>query len=85
MILTIHVKPNAKVTKVVSALDDRTFIIALHAPATEGKANEELIEYLHDILGVPKTLIVLKRGQQSKIKHIEVPHGTSTDGLRRPL
>lgn len=77
MILTIHVKPNAKVTKVVSKLDDQTFVIALHAPATEGKANEELVEFLSDKLNIPKTFINLKRGHNSRVKHLEVPEGTS--------
>lgn len=83
MILTVHVKPNAKTTKVVGQLDDRTFVVALHAPATEGKANEELIQFLHDNLRIPKTFIVLRRGHNSRIKHIEVPDGTSMEGLRR--
>ncbi|MDQ5952112.1 MAG: uncharacterized protein QG626_239 [Patescibacteria group bacterium] len=77
MILTIHVKPNAKVTKVVSKLDDQTFVIALHAPATEGKANEELVEFLSDKLNIPKTFINLKRGHNSRVKHLEVPEGTN--------
>lgn len=85
MILTIHVKPNAKATKLVSQLDERSFTMALHAPATEGKANEELIEILHERLKVPRTFIVIKRGHNSRVKHIEVPDGTSMDGLRRLL
>lgn len=79
MLLTIHVKPNAKITKIVSKLDDHTFVIALHAPATEGKANEELIDFLADKLNLPKTFINLKRGHNSRVKHIEVPDGTSLD------
>lgn len=82
MILTIHVKPNAKTTKVVAQLDDRTFVVALHAPATEGKANEELREFLHDLLGIPKTFIALKRGQQSRIKHIEIPDGSDLSVIK---
>ena len=85
MILTIHVKPHAKTTKVVSTLDDRTFVVALHAPATEGRANDELISFLQETLGIPKSFITLKRGLRSRIKHIEVPEGTSMDGLRRLL
>lgn len=76
MLLTIHVKPNAKVTQVISKLDDHTFVIALHAPATEGKANEELVEFLSDKLNIPKTFINLKRGHNSRVKHLEIPEGT---------
>ena len=38
MILVVHIKPNAKQTKIIAKLDDQTFVIAVHAPATEGRA-----------------------------------------------
>ena len=81
MILVVHVKPNAKDTKVVDKLDDRTFIIALHAPATEGKANEELVAFLSDKLKFAKTFINLSRGNHSRVKHLEIPDGTDVRSL----
>jgi uncharacterized protein len=81
MILVIHVKPNAKQTQVVSKLDDHTFVIALHAQAIEGRANEELVDFLSDQLNIPKTFINLKRGHNSRVKHLEVPEGTDFLGL----
>ncbi|MFZ2681714.1 MAG: DUF167 domain-containing protein [Patescibacteria group bacterium] len=80
MLLIIHVKPNAKLTKVVSKLDEHTFVITLHAPATEGRANEELVEFLSEKLNLAKTFINLKRGHNSRVKHLEVPD--SIDLLR---
>jgi hypothetical protein len=77
MILVVHVKPNSKQTRVISKLDDQTFAIALHAPATEGKANEELIDFLADKLNIPKTFINLKRGHNSRVKHLELPDGSN--------
>jgi uncharacterized protein YggU (UPF0235/DUF167 family) len=76
MILVIHVKPNAKQTQVVSKLDDHTFVIALHAQAIE-----ELVDFLSDQLNIPKTFINLKRGHNSRVKHLEVPEGTDFLGL----
>ena len=84
MILTIHVKPNARETKVVSKLDDHTFVIALHAQAIEGQANEELINFLADKLDIPKTFINLKRGHNSRVKHIEIPDSIDLSGLIHP-
>lgn len=81
MTLTVHVKPNAKATKFIAWLDERTVAIALHAPATEGKANEELVGFLSDRLNIPKTFIVLKRGLASRVKHVEIPDGTTLAGL----
>ena len=72
MLLVVHVKPNAKETRLIQQLDEHTFVIALHAPATEGKANEELIDFLSDFFCLPKTFITLKRGHNSRIKHLEI-------------
>lgn len=82
MILTVKVKPNAKVTKIVEWLDDKTVVIALHAPATEGKANEELVGFLSGKLNIPKTHIVLKRGLASRVKHLELPSTTSLTPIK---
>jgi uncharacterized protein (TIGR00251 family) len=81
VLLVIHVKPNTKVTQVISKLDDHTFVISLHAPAAEGKANEELVDFLSDKLNIPKTFINLKRGHNSRVKHLEIPEGTSLLGF----
>ncbi len=77
MILVVHVKPNVKQTQVVSRLDDHTFVIALRAPATEGKANVELVNFLADKLNLPKTFIKLKRGHYSRVKHLKIPANTN--------
>lgn len=81
MIITIHAKPNAKVTRCTDKVDERTFTVALHAPATEGKANEELITFLSDVLDVSKSRIAVVRGLTSKVKHVEVPDGTDLSQL----
>lgn len=79
MLLVVHVKPNANQTHFVDRLDDGTLVIALNAPPTEGKANEELVEFLSERLNIPKTFINLKRGHKSRVKHIEIPDGTIID------
>lgn len=82
MILTVKVKPNAKVTKVVEWLDDKTVVIALHAPATEGKANEELVSFLAKKLSLPKSLIIIKRGLTGRNKQLEIPESQSLAQLK---
>jgi len=82
MLIVVHVKPNAKETKVVSHLDDHTFVIALRSPATEGKANDELVEFLSDRLNIPKTFMLLKRGHTSKIKQLVIPDETGLRSLK---
>lgn len=82
MILTVHVKPNAKETKVTGWLDSGTVVIAIHAPPAEGKANEELIKFVAESLSLPKTFVVLKRGHTSRVKHLEIPDATPLAGLQ---
>lgn len=84
MQLVVHVKPNARETRVVSQLDDHTFVISLRVPATEGRANDELVEFLADKLGIPKTFINLKRGHTNKIKQLVIPDGTGLRSLGNP-
>ncbi len=84
MILTVHVKPGAKTTRVTGWLDSGTVVIAVHAPATEGKANAELVGFVADRLRLPKTFVSIKRGLTSRVKHLELPPGTDLHGLSTP-
>jgi uncharacterized protein (TIGR00251 family) len=75
MMLYLKVKPNQRfdrVSKVPEAVGNSVWELRLKAPAIEGKANEHLVEYLAEILDLPKTKIVLRKGQTSKIKCLEI-------------
>lgn len=82
MFLWIKVKPNAKITKVVRWLDDKTVEIAIHAPPKEGKANAELIRFLADKLDTSKTSISIVSGTMAKLKRVEIPDACSLDTLK---
>ena len=73
MILTVHVKPNSKETGVVGWRDGQTLILKLKSPATEGRADRELINFLAKYLKLPKSQVIIKRGHSSRAKHIELP------------
>ena len=73
MILTVHVQPNAKVTEIVKWLDADTVKIKIAAPATVGKANQALIEFLSKHFGLPKSRIELVRGASARLKQINIP------------
>ncbi len=79
MILTVHVKPSARETKIISWQDAATVTIAIAAPPAGGKANQELIRFLARELGVAKSKINIKRGQGSRVKHVELPRGSRLD------
>lgn len=78
--LAVQVMPNAKKSEVVGLLDD-AIKIRLQAPALEGRANEALIRYLADLLGLPKSAVVITHGQTNKRKLLELT-GSGVDVVR---
>lgn len=70
--IAVYVKPNAKQTKLIGQ-DDRGLIIALHAKPQDGAANAELIAFLAKLSGVPKSRIILRRGETARYKILEMP------------
>lgn len=70
--LAVRVVPRASRTKISEVLNDGTIKIHLAAPPVEGEANEKLIEFLADILHVPKTRIEIVAGQNSRDKLISI-------------
>lgn len=85
MILTVHVKPNARETKIISWKDAGTVIIAVAAPPVDGRANKKLINFLAKRLGIAKSLIEIKRGQGSRVKHLSIPDSTNLDLINSSL
>lgn len=69
--LAVQIQANAKKTEVIGVLDD-ALKIKLHAQPIEGKANEALIRFLSDALGVPRSAIALTHGQTNKRKLLEI-------------
>ncbi|MFN3679235.1 DUF167 domain-containing protein [Thermosynechococcus sp.] len=67
----ILVKPNARQSS-VSVGPDGQLVVAVRAPATDGKANQELIAVLADYFQVPKSRIQLVKGHTSRHKVIEL-------------
>ncbi len=78
--LRIFVKPNAKKTALI-AVSDQGLHIKLHARPHENEANDELIDYLSQILQIPKSQIILQRGGKSRYKSLMVPMNTKMQQL----
>jgi uncharacterized protein len=81
MILTVNVKPNARETKIISWKDAGTVIIAIAAAPVDGKANKILIDFLAKRLGIAKSLVEIKRGQGSRVKHVSIPDKTDLNAI----
>jgi len=72
VILKVKVKPNSKQQAIIVE-EDGSFTVRLKSPPVDGKANQELVQLLSKQLGVPKSQVMIRSGQTSKIKRIEVP------------
>ncbi|TPX47337.1 hypothetical protein SeMB42_g03363 [Synchytrium endobioticum] len=69
--ITVHVKPGAKTTQVTDVTNDAVGI-SLAAQAREGEANQELIGFLSETLGVKKYEVSIIAGHKSREKTIRV-------------
>nr|Q478W6.1 RecName: Full=UPF0235 protein Daro_3887 [Dechloromonas aromatica RCB] len=74
--LTLHIQPGAKKSE-FAGLHGDALKIRLAAPPVDGKANEALIRFIADALGLAKSAVHLKSGQTSRRKVLEIL-GTST-------
>ncbi|KTC81850.1 DUF167 domain-containing protein [Legionella cincinnatiensis] len=67
LILHLYVQPGAKKTEIVG-IHEGELKIRLNTPPIEGRANKELLKYVAQILKVPLSQVVLKRGDKSRHK-----------------
>jgi len=77
VILTLHIQPGAKKTEIAGIHGD-ALKIRLAAPPVDGKANQALIAFLADTLGMTKQHFTLVSGQTSRAKRIAVAGGEAT-------
>ena len=73
VVLRIKVQPAASKNEFCGLYDRDAIKIRIKAPAVEGAANKELIKFLAKSFKVPKSAILFKSGQSSKIKRVEFP------------
>lgn len=69
--LSVHIQPNASRNQIVSFENDE-LKVRIAAPPVEGKANAKLVEYLSDVLDVPKSKITIERGLTGKHKVLSI-------------
>jgi uncharacterized protein len=69
--LTVHVQPGASRTEVAGTHGD-AIKVRLAAPPVDGRANEALLRFLADRLGIPLRALTLVRGSSSRTKTVEI-------------
>jgi len=80
---SVRVQPRAKRNAILGELGGG-LKIALTAPPVDGRANEACIDFLADLLDVPRSSIVIVSGHSSRSKVIRVT-GLSSTTLRKRL
>ena len=70
-IVEVRVKTNSK-KELVKKIDDQTFEMKITTPPIEGKANKKIIELLAKDLKIPKSKILLYKGEKSKTKLFKI-------------
>ncbi|WP_341677550.1 DUF167 domain-containing protein [Niveibacterium sp. SC-1] len=79
-ILTLHIQPGARRTG-LAGLHGEALKIRLAAPPVDGKANQALLAFLAERLGVPRAQLTLLSGASSRAKRVAV-HGASPAALQ---
>ena len=69
--LTVKVHPRARRSAVTGRLGD-AWKLDLTAPPAEGKANEECVRYLAELMGVPRARVRIVTGLTSRTKVVEI-------------
>jgi uncharacterized protein len=68
--IRVKVIPKSPKNEIVEVMADQTYKVRVAAPATDGKANAELLRFLRKSLGAKETMIV--SGKTDRIKLVKL-------------
>jgi uncharacterized protein (TIGR00251 family) len=71
LLLALYVQPGARRDGIVGLHGDR-LKVAIAAPPVDGRANDALLAFLADRLGVRKSAVMLVGGETSRPKRIRI-------------
>ena len=80
--IVVRVQPNASRNEVLAFKDD-VLRMKIAAPPIKGKANQELIEFLSEILRIRKSNLAIEKGATGKRKVISITGLTQTEIIER--
>jgi uncharacterized protein (TIGR00251 family) len=70
--LAVRVIPRSRKNEIAEIMKDGTIKIRLTAPPVEGKANQALVEFLSEVLDVPRANIDIVAGANSREKLVSI-------------
>lgn len=83
--LPVRVIPRANRNEIVEILSDQTVKIRLTTPPAEDLANDELIRFLSDVLGMPETKFEIVAGKSGRDKLVSILDVSTEDVHRKIL
>ena len=81
--IAVHVQPRAHTTEVAGRHGD-AIKIRLAAPPVDGAANDELVRFLAEQLGVPRAAVRIAHGLSGRRKTVVI-EGLATDAVTHAL
>ena len=69
LLLRVHVQPRGSQNEIIGIMGE-ALKIKLCAPPADGKANKALLSFLASFFALPKNALILKSGQQSRMKSV---------------
>lgn len=82
--LVVHVQPRARRTEVAGRHGD-AIKVRLAAPPVDGAANDELVRFLADLLGVGRGAVRVVGGRAARRKLVEIDGITAAEAASRLL
>lgn len=71
MILKVKVIPNASRNEMAGRIGS-TLRVRVASPAVEGRANEELCDFLSEVFDIKRSMVLLRKGERGREKTIEL-------------
>ena len=71
LIIDLQVQPGARRDEIVGLHGDR-LKLRITAPPLDGRANQQLIEFLASVFGVPRAQVNLMHGQTGRAKTVRI-------------
>jgi uncharacterized protein YggU (UPF0235/DUF167 family) len=69
--LQVVAKPGSAHRRILRR-EPRGLLIALNSQPSKGRANEELIAFLADLLGTPRSSVTIIRGHAARLKTVRI-------------
>ena len=80
--LSIYVQPRAARTE-VAGQHGEAIKIRVAAPPVDGAANEELVRFLAERLGTPRSAVTIVSGATSRTKRVRISGMTDAEAISR--